>query len=110
MPTKAKAKKPEVKPVAKKPAVKSPEIAAPLVAKKTPDAEFFKVVVEEKPPVVEMEDFNFGGYVAQAPKGSTPLYSESHPILGLIKAVFQTENAPGDGRVGGAGKQYVWRK
>jgi hypothetical protein len=67
-------------------------------------------VIEEKPPEVEMEDFNFGGYVVQAPKGSVPLYSESHPIEGLTKVVFQVENAPGDGRVGGAGKQYVWRK
>ncbi len=66
--------------------------------------------VVEKPPVVEMEDFNFGGYVAQAPKGSVPLYSESHPIEGLTKVVFQVENAPVDGRVGGTKKHYVWRK
>ena len=61
-------------------------------------------------PVVEMEDFSFGGYVAQAPKGSVPLYSESNPTEGLTKVVFQVENAPVDGRVGGTKKHYVWRK
>ena len=65
-------------------------------------------VIEEKPP--EMEDFNFGGYTVQAPQGSAPLYSESHPILGLTKVVFQTAMTAGDGRVGEPGGQYVWRK
>ncbi len=86
----------------KKPAAKPPVVKEPVEVAAEP--------IEEKPPEVEMENFNFGGYVAQAPKGSVPLYSESHPILGLTKAVFQVENAPGDGRVGGTKKNYVWRK
>jgi hypothetical protein len=103
MPTKVKAKKPEAKkPVARKSAVKPPVVKA-SVARVAP-------VVEEKPPVVEMEDFKFGGYVVQAPKGCTPLYSESHPILGLTKVVFQTAMTAGDGRIGEPGGQYVWRK
>lgn len=58
---------------------------------------------------VEMEDFSFGGYTVQAPKGCAPLYSESHPVLGLTKVVFQTAMTAGDGRVEAAG-QYVWRQ
>jgi hypothetical protein len=58
----------------------------------------------------EMADFQFGGYTVQAPKGSTPLYSESHPILGLTKVVFQTAMSAGDGRPGDPAGQYVWRK
>lgn len=104
-PNTPKAKKPVARVAAPKPrpAPKPPVVKAPTPAPAP-------APVAEEAPVVEMEDFNFGGYVVQAPKGSTPLYSESHPILGLTKAVFQVENAPGDGRVGGAGKQYVWRK
>ncbi len=95
MASKAKAKQPVAKVAAPKPRPKPPVVVPPPV---------------EEAPVIEMEDFNFGGYVAQAPRGSVPLYSESHPIEGLTKAVFQVENAPEDGRVGGAGEQYVWRK
>ncbi len=105
MPTKAKAKKPEVKkPVARKPAVKPPVVKAPVAKVVAPP------VVEEKPPVVEMEDFKFGGWTVQAPKGCTPLYSESHPIFGLTKVVFQTAMTAGDGRIGEPGGQYVWRQ
>ncbi len=97
---------------AKKPAAKAKPPVAKVAAppKPAPTPRPRRAPAVEEAPVVEMEDFNFGGYVAQAPKGSVPLYSESHPILGLTKAVFQVESAPGDGRVGGAKKQYVWRK
>lgn len=108
MPPKAKAKNP----VAKKPTVKPvrPQITRVRSRPKPPVAKVVAPPVAEKPPVIEMEDFNFGGYVVQAPKGCTPLYSESHPILGLTKVVFQTAMTAGDGRVGEPGGQYTWRQ
>lgn len=68
------------------------------------------VEAEPAAPPVKLVPYFINGYELAAPEGATLLYSESDPVNGVTKAVFQTAMAAGDGRPSDPAGQYVWRK